>query len=118
MEKYDGLNVSATRNKNSNKTYEKAHQCGATYRLFKQMLNDNYFIMKEDPVFVQTLRLSIARFRKPLLMVENDVEKLIIEHEILGGRRNKWYREYFSESTYRRYIDRACQDFIFFIELN
>ena len=106
------------KNRKGQSIYTKAHNCGANYRIFQKMLEDRYFIMKEDPVFVQTLRTSITRFRKPLLLVENDVERLIIEHEILGGKQGKWYREYFSESTYRRYLTRACKDFIFFIELN
>lgn len=94
----------------------KAHACGESYHHFLHILSQPDVSEKFDCEYINTIQAAVAKMRQPLKFVKNPNERLIIEKEILEGREGKWYLEFFSESTYRRNLPRACEDFIRYIE--
>lgn len=96
-------------------TIFKAHACGKSYRFFLNiLLNKRCF----DEEYISTIEKSVERLRLPLELVTDLNEQIIIEKEILGGKTGKWYLEYFSESTYRRYLPKACRNYIQYVEFH
>lgn len=94
----------------------KAHACGESYHRFIHILSQPDVLEKFDCEYINTIQAAVTKMQQPLEYVKNPNERLIIEKEILEGCNGKWYLEFFSESTYRRNLPRACEDFIRYIE--
>ena len=94
----------------------KAHACGESYHRFLHILSQPEALEKFDCEYIDAIQTAVNKMQKPLEFIRNPNERLIIEKEILGGRDGKWYLEFFSESTYRRHLSQACEEFVRYIE--
>lgn len=60
-------------------------------------------------------RIIVSHLRNVAKQLE-EKERIIIENEVLLGKKGKWYLEYFSSSCYYRTRKKAYRDFLRIIE--
>lgn len=88
-----------------------------------ELLSSNYINSKriiaeseENIITISSSRLSV--YRKIVYHIEyvvaymNEIDKLIIENEVLKGKRGKWYRGIMSTPSYYRYREKAYSNFL------
>lgn len=104
------MNYKALQNKENFK--EKIELLSRNYINSKRVLNE----VEEDVINVSEDRIEVHRkivaHINYVTEAMEERERLIIENEVLKGKRGKWYKEMMSESTYYRLRHSAYYNFL------
>ncbi|MBO7698601.1 MAG: hypothetical protein J6S38_06165 [Erysipelotrichaceae bacterium] len=81
-------------------------------------INSKRIVNENEEVCTNLTHRNLEMHRRIVHHIEyavetlHDKERLIIEYEVIRGKRGKWYTSYMTKPTYYRYRDKAYRKFL------
>ncbi len=87
------------------------------YRDFSKMIaDDSNGLVRRSHYQIESLSRMMEMMESTVSFLD-DMERIIIYHEVILGKKGKWYMEYFSPTVYRRKRKSAYHEYLRLLHL-